>query len=358
MAVVQNPLIVRLFINTAKNGWSERWPIWETDWTQGLIVAAALAQARRRILSANASLQWAVLASITTPYIEQPVITTALQPLPQWSVNSFDMEGIWIKFSNWSLESQGHLFRAISKEQILAETWANQYLDLPPDPPALPADLTTASKQLLFQNTFATFRQYVSTCQPMSDGHHGEGTGYWVDPYDTVSYSKISTRMVGNPYQRISWEASNYNHAPWFSPCGMVTSVSRICYSIPCRFGVGWRLRNIHYFFAKPCAAVMTNATPFYPWNRAKENKDLSGVGQAVQYRQRFWTNGIEYGNAPGVQYTGNIRDFEGYAPVPFWGDGSTPAEFRPICDFPRFDRPVGPGGIAWGGPGVQPLRG
>lgn len=358
MAVVQNPLIVRLFINTAKNGWSERWPIWETDWNRGLIVAAALAQARSRILSANAYLQWAVLASITPPYIEQPVITDPLMPLPQWSNDSFDMEGLWVVFWNSSGESQGHLFRAISQEQILEKQWTMPDKYLPPIPPPLPANLATASKQLLFQNTFATFRQYVSTCQPMSLGHHGAGTGYWVDPYDQVMCERASSRRVDRPYRRISWEASNYNHAPWFSPCGMVVSVSHISYSIPCRFGVGWRLRNIHYYFAKPGAAVMTNATPFYPWNRAKENTDFSGVGQAVHYRQRFWTNGLEYGNAPGLQYTGNIRDFEGFAPVPFWGTGSTPPEFRPVCDFPRFDRPIGPGGIAWGGPGATPEEG
>lgn len=358
MAVVQNPLVVRLFINTATNGWSERWPIWEESWQLALPIALALAQARSRVLSTNAYLQWAVLASITPPYIEQPVITTALQPLPQWSADSFDMEGLWINFYNSSFETQGHLFRAISKEQILAKEWTMRDRTLPDSPPPLPADLTTASKRLLFQNTFATFRQYVSTCQPMSLGHHGAGTGYWVAPYDHVAYDSVSSRRVGNPYQRISWEASNYNHAPWFSPCGMATSVSRISYAIPCRFGVGWRLRYIHYYFAKPGAAVMTCATPFYPWNRAKENTDLSGVGQAVQYRQRFWTRGVEYGNAPGIQYTGNIRDFEGNAPVPWWGDASTPVEYRPACDMPRFSRLTGPGGLCLGGPGVQPIAG
>jgi hypothetical protein len=295
-----------------------------------------MAQARSRILSANAYLQWATLASLTPPYIEQPVITAPLMPLPQWNVDSFDMEGLWVYYWNSAGESQGRLFRAISQEQILAKEWTMYDKYLPPNPPPLPADLTTASKKLLFQNCFATFRQYYSTCQPMS-----EGDGFWVDPYEFVACSKASSRRVGRPYHRMSWEAQDYAFAPWFSPCGMVTGVSRDSYQIPCRFGVGWPIRGIHYYFAKPNANVMQLATPFYCWDRAKQNADHSGVGETRTIRKSDWTNGGEYGLAPGVMFTGNARDFEGFAPPPYWGSGPTPLPLLPACDMRPI--PVGP---------------
>lgn len=341
MGIVANPLVVRIFINSTltprHNGWAERWPIWETDWHRGLAVAQAMVQARSRILSSNAVIEWACLGSVTPPYWEQTVVTDPLTPLPQWGPAALDVQGILFNWFNEGGEYTVHLLRAVEAAQIAAKRWIYADVPLPPAPPPLPANLATAPKLLLWQNTLATFRQYISTQQPMSDGHHGPGTGYWVDTFDQVCYRKVGSRYWGRPWRRMSWEAFPYTTAPQFSPCGCVVTVNRESYIIPCRFGENWSLRRIHYYVAKPGATVMTFRTPFCCWNRSKEYTYFGGVGEARKFKKADWTSGAEYGNAPGVIWTGPRRYFEGWAPEP---PIPTPADMQPTCDVPPIYHP------------------
>jgi hypothetical protein len=71
MAVVANPLVLRIFINSTltahSSGWAERWPLLETNWHIALGNALQMVQARQRVLSSNAYIQWACLATVTPP---------------------------------------------------------------------------------------------------------------------------------------------------------------------------------------------------------------------------------------------------------------------------------------------------
>lgn len=350
MAVVTNPLVVRIFINSTltghENGWAERWPIWETNWNLALRVALQMTQARQRVLSSNAYIQWACLGTVEPPYYEQTVVTAPLYPLPQWGPAAFDMQGVLFDLNTTSGENSPRLLRAIDRTEVVAKRWIHSNMLIPWAPPALPDDLTTASKRLLWQNTLATFRQYAATQQPMSDGHHGPGGGYWVDPFQQIVYRQMSSRRWGRPWKRMSWEAAPFVDAPQFSPCGCVVTVNRISYAIPCRFGPVWQLRWIHYYEADDDAAVMTFQTPFCCWNRSLEYTDFTGVGEAKKFQRRNWTNGAEWGAAPGVMWTGPQSYFEGFAPEP---PIPTPGFMRPACDTPV----VPPGSVTSGGAGV-----
>ena len=336
MAVVANPLVVRIFINSTltgrENGWAERWPIWETNWDRGLQIALQMVQARQNVLSSNAYIQWGCLGTVATPYYEQTVVTDPLYPLPQWGPAAIDVQGILFTLATSAGENAPRLFRAIEATSITSKTWMYSTMTIPPVPPALPADLTAAPKDLLWQNTLATFRNYASTQQPMSDGHHGEGEGYWVEPYDVIDYRAVRTRLWGRPWKRMSWEAVPYANAPQFSPCGTVVTVNRFSYLIPCRLGENWALRQIHYYDAPPDAEVMTYKTPFCCWARSKEYTDFSGVGEARKEKLADWTWGNSYGNAPGVMWTGPPSYFLGLAPEP---PIPTPSFLLPTCDAP-----------------------
>ena len=356
MAVVANPLVVRIFINSTLtsrgSGWAERWPIWETEWDKALGYALQMVQARQRVLSSNAYIQWACLGSVTTPYYEQTVVTDQLYPLPQWGPAAFDMQGVLFELNNEAGENAPRLFRAIDATEIAAGRWKYADMLIPPEPPALPVNLATAPKHLLWQNTLATFRKYAATDQPMSDGHHGPGFGYWVDHWDQIVYRQVSARRWGRPWKRMSWEAAPFANAPQFSPCGCVVTVNRISYAIPCRFGPGWSLRWIHYYEAKEDATVMTFKTPFCAWNRSLEYTVFSGVGEAKKFQRRNWTNGREWGNAPGVMWTGPQSYFEGNAPQP---PIPTPGFMRPACDAPVVPPGLIPlGGAGGGGVGIR----
>jgi hypothetical protein len=360
MAVVANPLCVRFFINSTLteqgSGWSERWPLLETNWNIALGVATQLMLARQNVLSSNAYIQWACLATVVPPYYEQPVINEPLYPLPQWGPAAFDMQGVLFDLNTTSGENAQRLFRAVEAAEINHKQWVYWNMAIPWAPPALPVDLTTAPKDLLWQNTLATFRQYVATQQPMEDGHHGEGAGYWVEAFQQIVYREVRSRRWHKKWTRMSWEASNWYYSPGFSPCGCATGVNSFSYAIPCRFGVGWRLRDIHYYPSPPDATVLPFATPFCCWDRSKEWNVFTGVGEARKERATDWTTGVEYGNAPGVMWDGTEEEFGGLAPVPYWGNGVTPLIARPACDTPVISRPVGPGGLCLGGPGQNPL--
>lgn len=353
MAVVANPLVVRIFINSDltghENGWAERWPIWETNWNIALAQAREMVQARSRVLSSNAYIQWGCLGTVAPPYYEQTVVIDPLEPLPQWGPAAFEMQGILFDLNNTAGENAPRLFRAVEATQVIAKRWVYADMPIPAAPPALPADLATAPKDLLWQNTLATFRQYAATQQPMSDGHHGPGDGYWVDSFSQIVYRQVGSRRWGRPWKRMSWEAAPFVNAPQFSPCGCVVTVNRISYAIPCRFGPDWQLRWIHYYEADEDATVMTFQTPFCCWNRSLEYIDFLGVGESKKFQRRNWTNGSSWGAAPGVMWTGPQSYFEGWAPEP---PIPTPGFMRPACDDPV----VPPGQIAQGGAGVGGL--
>lgn len=359
MGVVANPLCVRIFINSTLtpkgSGWSERLPILENDWDAALGVATQMMLARRNVLCSNCYVQWACLATVEPPYYEQPVIDQPLYPLPQWGPAAFDMQGVNFDLNTTSGENAPRLFRGIEATEINNKQWKYKDMPIPWVPPPLPADLATAPKDLLWQNTLATYRQFMATQQPMEDGHHGPGVGYWVDAFQQIVYREVRSRRWHKHWTRMSWEASNWNHSPGFSPCGCVVTVNSFSYAIPCRFGVGWRLRDIHYYPARAGATVMPFATPFCCWDRSKEWTDFDGVGEARKFRASDWTTGVEYGNAPGIMWDGTEEEFNGFAPVPTWGTGSTPFILRPACDTPVISRPTGAGGIALGGIGYVP---
>jgi len=351
MAVVANPLVVRIFINSTltshENGWAERWPIWETDWSLALPIALQMVQARQNVLSSNSYIQWACLGTVAPPYYEQTVVTDPLYPLPQWGPAAFDMQGVLFSLNSTSGENAPRLFRAVEGTSINAKTWVYADMPIPFQPPALPADLTTAPKDLLWQNTLATFRQYASTQQPMIDGHHGDGDGYWVESYQQIVYRYVGSRRVGSPWRRMSWQAYPYQNAPQFSPCGCVVTVNRRAYAIPCRFGEGWTLRGIYYYDAPVGATVMTFQTPFCCWDRSKEYDDFSGVGEARKYKSTDWRNGVSGGTAPGVMWTGPSYYFGGFAPEP---PIPTPTFMLPTCD-----APIPPSWLARGARGDPP---
>src|ERR1700722_7699121 len=336
MAVVANPLVVRIFINSTLTGrscgWSERWPIWETNWDVALQIALEMVQARQNVLSSNAYIQWGCLGSVTPPYYEQTVVTDPLYPLPQWGPAAFDMQGVLFDLNTSLGENAPRLLKAIEATAITPKQWIYSNMTIPYDPPALGNDLTIVPKDILWQNTLATFRKYASTQQPMSDGHHGEGEGYWVNPYQLICYAGVSNRRWGPMWRRMSWEAVPYVNAPQFSPCGTVVTVNRFSYIIPCRFGENWTLRRIHYYDAPPDAAVMTYKTPFCCWARSKEYTDFSGVGEARKEKTTDWTWGNSFGNAPGVMWTGPPSYFLGLAPEP---PIPTPSFMLPTCDAP-----------------------
>lgn len=336
MAVVANPLVVRIFINSTltgrENGWAERWPIWETDWDAALSIALLMVQARQRILSSNAYIQWGCLGTVVPPYYEQTVVTDPLFPLPQWGPAAFDMQGVLFDLNTEAGENAPRLIRAVEGSEIYAKQWTYGDMTIPFVPPLLPADPTAASKELLWQNSLATLRKYTSTQQPMEDGHHGPGDGYWVGQFAQMVYRQVSSRRWGRPWKRVSWEATPYADAPQFSPCGTVVTVNRTCYTIPCRLGPGWSLRNIRYYFAKLGAEVMTFKTPFCCWNRSLEYDTFTGVGEARKFRRADWTNGSEIGDAPGTIWTGPASYFGGYAPEP---PIPTPSWMLPGCDVP-----------------------
>jgi hypothetical protein len=336
MAVVANPLVLRIFINSTltsrENGWAERWPLLETNWNIALDICRKMVAARQNVLSSNAYVQWACLGTVAPPYYEQTVVTDTLYPLPQWGPAVFDMQGVLFTETTSAGENAPRLFRAVEGSSITAKQWSYWNMPIPLQPPSLPDDLTTAPKDLLWQNTLATFRQYGATQQPMSDGHHGDGDGYWVEAYAQISYVAVRSRRVGTPWKRVSWEATPYANAPQFSPCGCVVTVNRRSYLIPCRFGENWTLRNIHYYFAKPGATVMEFPTPFCCWDRSKEYTNFSGVGEARKFKRTDWANGTEIGNAPGVIWTGPASYFLGLAPEP---PIPTPVFMLPTCDQP-----------------------
>ena len=354
MAIVQNPLRVRLFINRGPVGWSEGWNILETDWTRALSIALQLAQARSRLMSSDCVLEWASLASLTPPYLEQPVITAALTPLPQWGPAILPQQGILFNFGTVSGAYTNRLFRAMDGTQIANKTWVTPNLLIPAAIPALPVNLATASKELLFQNTLSTFMNYTCFLEAMSLGHYGEGTGWWMMPWANCQYNQVSSWWVREKWQRMSWESANRNQCPEFSPCGTVTTVLRFSYTAPCRFGPDRPRQYIHYYYAKLGAAVCPFATPFYGWARAKENVDFTGPGELRKWNGKWWTNGTEYGNAPGVMWTGSAAQFAGTVPQSWPAGASTPSGLRPACDSVNFQRYCGPGGLGMGGPGCE----
>jgi len=355
MALVSTPLVVRIFINTAQNGWSERWPIWVTDWNQGVIVAGILAQARRLVLCSNASIVWASLATITPPYIEQAVLSVPLMPLPQWGPNAGDMQGVLFDFFNEAGNCTDRLLRAVDTTEYGPGYWIRQYLPLPVNPPPLPVDLTMASKDLLWQNMLATFARYISTCTPVGSDDEGP------DQFDVVSmpligYNNIRSRRVGAPYRRASWESMARSTAPAFSPCGVAVTVLRRCYQEPCRFYADEPPVGIRYYWAPPGAAVLTIPTIFYGWARAKENVYHGGPGETAQFKKAFETDGYSFSSAPGVAITGTPADFLGQGVVTWSPYRPTPLPLRPACDTPPPVIAAAGGGPAWGGAGGNPV--
>ena len=351
MAFVSNPLIVRIFINSTHNGWSERWPILAPSWSQGLTIAAQLAAARRNVMSSNATIEWVSLATITPPYIEQGILQDPLMPLPQWGPASFDMQGVLFYFCAESGRFSNHLFRAVEGSGIAAKSWAYRYLTIPLAPPALPADLSTAPKELLWQNTLSTFRQYVCRCENYPP-IFGNAPNFLVEPYESVSYNIVSTRNVGRIARRMSWEAQARSQCPAFSPCGCVVGVNRFGYQIPCRFYAGYPATGIRYYFAPPGATILPFPTTFYCWDRAKENTDHSGPGETRTIRRTDHTDGFAFSSAPGVMWTGNAADFVGQGMVLWTPYTPTPSFLRPACDALPPVVAAGVGGPAWGGPG------
>ena len=349
MVTVDNPLVVRLFINTAMNGWSERWPIIAQDWPTGLAVAAVLAAARSRVLCSNASLVWASLATIVPPYVEQAILPAPLLPLPQWGPNAGDMEGILFNFSSQAGYYQPRLLRAVDTTEYQAGKWIRRYLPLPSIVTPLPADLSTATKDQLWQNTLGTFCQYVGLDRPQDEGQYGP-TSFLLGGYDTVSYNQIRSRRVGALYRRASWESMARSTAPAFSPCGTAVTVLRRCYQEPCRFYVNQQTTGIRYYWTPPGAGVLPIPTVFYGWSRAKENLYHGGPGETAQYKRAFETDGNAFSTASGTSYTGTPQDFLGNGIVSWYPYIPTPPSLRPVCDEPPAQVSAGPGGLAWGG--------
>jgi hypothetical protein len=356
MAVYLSPMVVRLFLNDPKDGKSERWPIYATSWAEGLRVGQLLAQARANVMASNVVLEWASLGTITPPYIEQPLITTPLQPLPQWGPLNDPSLGLLFSFADEDGVASPRLFTKIDPSEVYNKHWIRRDLSIPNAIPPLPANPALASKDLLWQNMLATFRTYTGCCLQETEHSFWDGPGFWVNPWSLVQYAAVSRFYPGRPWVRMSWETSNYAYSTGWSPCGCAVTVLRFSYAIPCRFGVGWRPRYIHYYPCKPGATVLPFATPFYGWARSKENDDFTGVGETRKEKKKDWTTGIEYGNPPGTTWDGTEAEFGGMAPVPTWGDGPTPLPLRASCDTPNFGRPIMPGGLCLGGPGTNPL--
>ena len=356
MAIVQNPLGVRLFINRGSRGWSERWPILEQDWDAGLDVAITLANARANLLSSDAQLEWACLFSMTYPYYEQAVIEEPLEPLPQWGPAIDWTQGLLWYFQtpdgNWS----NHIFKAVDYTEIRNKEWVRTQQTIPFNPPALPTDLSLAPKQLLFENTLATFRKNVAFCRPMSLGRNGPGSGYWMTPYVFTAFNGVSSRRSDGRWRRMSWEGGNRNHCPDFSPCGMPTTVLRFSYQMPCCFGPGRSVTSIHYYDAQFGATVFPLKHIFWGRARALEIADWGLIGETRKEKSTDWCNGPAYGNAPGVDYTGTPSQFLG-ASSQSWPTGRpTPWGLRPACDEVVTQRFFPIGGLGMGGEGCEPV--
>jgi hypothetical protein len=354
MTIVQDPLIVRLFLNTANNGWSERWPIIETDWTRGLAVAQALAQARSRIMCSTCTLIWASLATITPPYIEQ-YCAGPLAPLPIWGPTVTDMEGLWWRFDTDSGFGSTRIMRGIEMSEVYNLRWTLAPLDIPQAVPELPVPVTTATRQQLYANTLATFANYCGYLSPVDKLNPEGGAGYYLTPYQRVYFSYVGSYRVGRPNLPLSWEPAGYNFRPNFSPCGMIVTVGRVSYQIPCNFGQGGQTSSIHYYRAKRGAAIFTLPTIFYGWDRAKENIFFGGPGETRPIQKNDYTEGYSYGNAPGLMFSGYPGQFLGYGPPNY--DGTLPmvVPSLPTCDVPRPPPPIGVGygGLCLGGNGI-----
>jgi hypothetical protein len=357
MGYTTNPLIVRIFINRNENGWSERIPIIETDWNLALPIALQLVQARSRILSAGAVIEYATLAMAESPWWEQALITDPLLPLPQWNFDNADSIGLFWHFEADGGQSQGRLFRAIENGQIQNNQWVGGPKFLPPGIPPLPADLTTATKSQLFSNCFATFREIEAISRKVGEPVAGV-QNYRISPVVEAHFDRVRSRNVGGPYKRQSWECVPYAYAPPFSPCGEVTGVGRRAFTAQCRFYPGGPVRWIRYYWAKCGSLVFQGPQIFWGRFRAQEIYNTYGPGELTGNARRVWSPGYEFGNADGMHLSGPAAGFLGQYTPDFPPSLPTPVDQLPVCDLPLFAAgEVCPGNACLGSAEVFPVK-
>jgi len=333
-----NPLYVRIFINTQhpdptkQNGWALRIPILENIWYLALPIGQAIVTCIRNLLAADTYIQWATLGHAEYPWWQQALITAPLEPLPQWGDSWADVAGLWWDFNNGQGQVQGRLFRAVEGVQFGQDSWKSWPFNLPPGIAPLPADITTATKLQLFANAFTTFRQYFGVLRRHGPRVDGVQT-YDLTAVQDVQFVRVSSRRVGGPWCRQSWEALPWTYAPPFSPCGMVTGVGRRSFLVRCKFYPNAPTQIIHYYRAKPTAQVFP--LPHIFWGRFTEEDIFNsyGVGELTGNTRRWWNPGYEFGDAPGDHYSGPVAGFTGEY-LPDWSPVfPVPLDRLPLCD-------------------------
>lgn len=351
------PIRLRLFVTYKGYGWSENFWLRTTDLEEAQWWAFQVCL--RRAL-------WFGIG----PYIEYALVTRGTAYRDTWAVpvaghRAFPVDsysaprephnaaaGLWYRFPGFYRGGGCRLLKGVPDDWIRAVGRVGYATQLQPlgyvpniilqdfSTPGLPVTHIAPGQDLLeMQRSFLdALLAYTGLLRKTAGGSNT----WTVEPLREVYYTSVGSMASSHPYRPVSWTGAlspptgaGRIARPYFSPCGMVTGVSRVAYRRACRFfnDPGSPLGVIWHYYADPDAHVMFGRNRFGPKYGMPEY-DLLPSNAGEQKTKITYSKGAYPGGPPlGFEPEGAPADFAGLAAYPANYEAGIPLPPAPACD-------------------------